>query len=357
MITMLLLHLRLVSFFLFRCLFGAHEGQGLHIRAVDGIFHVLRAFEDLDIIHVDDSMDPVRDLDVITKELRLKDIEFMERKVEDLEKNMKRSNDKQLKLEHECCEKDMHNENLEETIPYPCKVSESIYSVQQIANEYNMEQTNAYSVEDDSSVQERNCLSPIRYPLLEVNETGLECFKENSPIKHLDPEPACINLMLEVDFNLLAHMQQKNPKPVAECLAKGATRVQIHCLYRCSLDDTRYVPTTTAIISLNRCPLARTSKISKRYRFELSSHRTLTQANVNVASTYGNEASASISPASQLAPSEFTKAGHGDAYGQADPAPSSRGLLLATLPLLVRNSSPLRGSLFSSRHGNAPFAL
>ncbi|KAF9596376.1 hypothetical protein IFM89_009724, partial [Coptis chinensis] len=44
MITMLLLHLRLVSLFLFQCLCGAHEGQGLHIRAVDGIFHVLLSF-------------------------------------------------------------------------------------------------------------------------------------------------------------------------------------------------------------------------------------------------------------------------------------------------------------------------
>ncbi|KAL0310503.1 UNVERIFIED_CONTAM: Obg-like ATPase 1 [Sesamum angustifolium] len=88
---------------------GAHEGQGLgnsflsHIRAVDGIFHVLRAFEDPDIIHVDDSIDPVRDLEVISAELRLKDIEFMERRIDDLEKSMKRSNDKQLKIEHELC--------------------------------------------------------------------------------------------------------------------------------------------------------------------------------------------------------------------------------------------------------------
>lgn len=88
---------------------GAHEGQGLgnsflsHIRAVDGIFHVLRAFEDADIIHVDDTVDPVRDLEVISEELRLKDIEFMKNKVEDLEKSMKRSNDKQLKIELECC--------------------------------------------------------------------------------------------------------------------------------------------------------------------------------------------------------------------------------------------------------------
>ncbi|KAF6150641.1 hypothetical protein GIB67_022253 [Kingdonia uniflora] len=57
---------------------GAHQGQGLgnnflsHIRAVDGIFHVLRGFEDPDIIHVDDIVDPVRDLETITEELRLK---------------------------------------------------------------------------------------------------------------------------------------------------------------------------------------------------------------------------------------------------------------------------------------------
>ncbi|KAF9603813.1 hypothetical protein IFM89_037947 [Coptis chinensis] len=80
-------------------------------------------------------------------------------------------------------------------------------------------------------------------------------------------------------------------------------------------------------------------------------------SNVNVASAYVNEASTSISPASQLASSEFTEAGHGDTNGQAEPSPSTRGQLLATPPLLVRNSSPSKGSLFSSLHGNAPFAL
>ncbi|KAJ6950914.1 hypothetical protein NC651_004554 [Populus alba x Populus x berolinensis] len=90
---------------------GAHAGQGLgnsflsHIRAVDGIFHVLRAFEDPDIIHVDDIVDPVRDLEVISAELRLKDIEFIERRIEDVEKSMKRSNDKQLKIEMEMCQR------------------------------------------------------------------------------------------------------------------------------------------------------------------------------------------------------------------------------------------------------------
>ncbi|KAH7427405.1 hypothetical protein KP509_10G043200 [Ceratopteris richardii] len=90
---------------------GAHEGQGLgnnflsHIRAVDGIFHVLRGFDDPEVTHVEDSVDPIRDLEIITNELRLKDLEFIGRRIEDIEKALKRSNDKQLKLELECCKK------------------------------------------------------------------------------------------------------------------------------------------------------------------------------------------------------------------------------------------------------------
>lgn len=50
---------------------GAADGEGLgnnflsHIAAVDGIFHVLRAFEDPDVTHVEDRVDPVADLEII----------------------------------------------------------------------------------------------------------------------------------------------------------------------------------------------------------------------------------------------------------------------------------------------------
>jgi len=58
---------------------GASEGAGLgnaflsHIQAVDGLFHVVRCFESDDVVHVDDSVDPVRDLQTITGELCAKD--------------------------------------------------------------------------------------------------------------------------------------------------------------------------------------------------------------------------------------------------------------------------------------------
>lgn len=71
---------------------GAAEGAGLgnkflsEIRTVDGIFHVVRAFEDEVIAHVEGSVDPVRDLDVITGELRKKDIDFVKGAIDKIEK-------------------------------------------------------------------------------------------------------------------------------------------------------------------------------------------------------------------------------------------------------------------------------
>ena len=60
---------------------GASEGAGLgnaflsHIRAVDAIFHVLRCFDSKNVTHVEGSVDPCRDMDIIREELLKKDIE------------------------------------------------------------------------------------------------------------------------------------------------------------------------------------------------------------------------------------------------------------------------------------------
>jgi obg-like ATPase 1 len=76
---------------------GAASGAGLgnaflsHIRAVDGIFHMVRAFSDPDVIHVEGEIDPVRDMEIIHEELRLKDIEFLNKQLEQLNKVAGRS--------------------------------------------------------------------------------------------------------------------------------------------------------------------------------------------------------------------------------------------------------------------------
>jgi len=67
---------------------GASEGAGLgnaflsHIAAVDGIFHLVRAFDSDEVIHVDDSVDPIRDLETIQGELCAKDRNTLEGVIE-----------------------------------------------------------------------------------------------------------------------------------------------------------------------------------------------------------------------------------------------------------------------------------
>lgn len=80
---------------------GASKGEGLgnkflsHIREVDAILHVLRCFEDEDITHVHNKVDPIHDLEVIETELILADIESVEKRLSTSEKRLK-SGDKSL---------------------------------------------------------------------------------------------------------------------------------------------------------------------------------------------------------------------------------------------------------------------
>lgn len=74
---------------------GAAEGQGLgnkflgHIREVDAILHVVRCFEDDDIVHVAGKVDPLEDIDTINTELILADLESVERAISRLAKTVK----------------------------------------------------------------------------------------------------------------------------------------------------------------------------------------------------------------------------------------------------------------------------
>lgn len=74
---------------------GASRGEGLgnkflaHIREVDAVVHVVRCFEDGNIVHVDGSVDPVRDIETISLELVFADMETMEKRMDRTRKQMK----------------------------------------------------------------------------------------------------------------------------------------------------------------------------------------------------------------------------------------------------------------------------
>ena len=81
---------------------GAHKGEGLgnaflsHIREVDAIVYVLRAFENPNIINTEENVDPLRDKETLDTELALKDLETVEKRLDALEKKLKSGGTKKL---------------------------------------------------------------------------------------------------------------------------------------------------------------------------------------------------------------------------------------------------------------------
>ena len=86
---------------------GASKGEGLgnqflgNIRETDAIIHVLRCFDNDNIVHVDGSVNPVRDKEIIDLELQFKDLDTVENKIKRVEKQARVGGDKQAKLEYD----------------------------------------------------------------------------------------------------------------------------------------------------------------------------------------------------------------------------------------------------------------
>ena len=86
---------------------GASKGEGLgnqflgNIRETDAIIHVLRCFDNGNVVHVDGNVDPVRDKEIIDTELQLKDLETVENRITRVEKIAKVGGDKNAKMEYD----------------------------------------------------------------------------------------------------------------------------------------------------------------------------------------------------------------------------------------------------------------
>jgi GTP-binding protein YchF len=83
---------------------GASKGEGLgnkflaNIRETDAILHVVRCFEDPNVTHVDGTVDPVRDKEIIDFELQIKDLETIDSRIQKVQKQAQTGGDKQAKL-------------------------------------------------------------------------------------------------------------------------------------------------------------------------------------------------------------------------------------------------------------------
>ena len=86
---------------------GASKGEGLgnkylaSIRETDALIHVLRCFDDTNVVHVDASIDPVRDKEIMEMELQIKDLETIDARITKVQKQAQTGGDKQAKQVYE----------------------------------------------------------------------------------------------------------------------------------------------------------------------------------------------------------------------------------------------------------------
>jgi len=89
---------------------GSSQGEGIgnkflaDIQQTDAIIHVLRCFDDPDLPHIEGSVDPVRDMEIVDLELQVRDLDLVQRKIQRIEK-LAKSGDKELKRQAGILEK------------------------------------------------------------------------------------------------------------------------------------------------------------------------------------------------------------------------------------------------------------
>lgn len=175
---------------------GASKGEGLgnkfleHIRQVDAIAHVVRCFEDENITHVADTIDPLRDIDTIQTELCLADLDVVDKRLAKVAKLLK-SGSKEAKLESEILERVKNF--LDEAKPArSLNLTEDELAVIRDANLLTLKPTLyiANVAEDDLS-EENSYVEKLRVRAAEeASQVVVICAKVESEIAELDADEA-----------------------------------------------------------------------------------------------------------------------------------------------------------------------
>ena len=182
---------------------GASKGEGLgnkflsHIREVDAIIHVIRCFDSKDIQNVNSNVDPVRDLEIIETEMKLADLESIQKRLE--KKNKKNSSEKEIEILEVALNCINNDKNIEETLHknyskkelhqiclistkpklYVCNVDEkSISNGNHYTNsfiaKYGNKKTIIVSADIENQINQLENEEKINYmKMINLNETGL----------------------------------------------------------------------------------------------------------------------------------------------------------------------------------------
>ena len=201
---------------------GASKGEGLgnqflaNIRETDAIIHVLRCFDDGNIIHVNGSVNPIRDKEVIDIELQLKDLETVEKRIQSLSKSLK-TGDKDILKENELAH--TVKEHLEKGLSVRSmeldeKESEIIKKFQLITSkpvlylcnvdESSVKSGNVYVDQVKENVKNENAEVLVIGAKIEADITELETFDERQMfLEELGLEEPGVNRLIRSAYDLL----------------------------------------------------------------------------------------------------------------------------------------------------------
>ena len=201
---------------------GASAGEGLgnkflsHIREVDAIVEVVRCFKNKEITHVEGTIDPIRDIEIINLELALADLEIVTNRIGKIKKKVATTKDKESQIELEALEKS--KEALEKTIPlrlikYEKEELKSLKSFNLLTlkphiylanideedinkqNEY-VDQVKEYAMKENSKVI--TVSAQIEKELIELQEED-----KKEMLKELNIEKSGLDKLVETTYSLL----------------------------------------------------------------------------------------------------------------------------------------------------------
>lgn len=206
---------------------GASKGEGLgnkflsHIREVEAIVHVVRCFNDENVVHVEGSVDPIRDIETINLELIFADLEVLERRMEKSTK-LARSGDKVAKFEYGIMEKikaqleaNKPVRTLEFTedeekfvktlflitskkVLYACNISEDDMVSGNIENDF-VKKVQAYAKEENSG-----CM--VVCARLEEELSGLDEEEKREMLEEYGLEESGLDKLIQASYSLLGLM-------------------------------------------------------------------------------------------------------------------------------------------------------
>jgi len=200
---------------------GASKGEGLgnkflsHIREVDAIIHVLRCFEDTEITHVENTIDPLRDSEIIETELMLADLDSLDKQIQNLSKKAK-SNDPDAKKDLALMQNlhvllsdgkpirsaDFDKDKLKKIKTFNLITSKPVLYVCNVSEEDAVLGNKFSKIIFDKAIQE-NCVSVIISGAIESEIALLNDEEKNEFLADLNLKESGLNRLIRKGFDLL----------------------------------------------------------------------------------------------------------------------------------------------------------